>query len=93
MVIQKRLKILLIILSSLLLGASKCQTPGNVKLYAVHPEMGLYRHDENGQHEWIDWTDPRLQCREIIEGDETEYECPYGAMTFDDIGTIIDLAQ
>ena len=96
MVTLRTLKILLITLGSMFLMGANCATPGNIKVYTIHPIHGLFRHADDGKPEWIPWNDPRLQCREIpasaIDDDsQPEYECPYGAMSFDDIGTIIDM--
>jgi len=87
-VILKQLKISLIILSSLFFYGANCKTPGDLKFYSIHPEQGMYRYNKD-EIEWIYWDDPRLECRII----EEEIQCPYGAASWDDIGTIIDMAR
>lgn len=82
----------------MLFSGAKCRSTGDIKIYAVHPKFGLFRHLENGEREWIHWDDSRLQCREIpvtsIDGEdeEPEYECPYGSISFDDLNAIIEQA-
>lgn len=71
------------VLSMMLLGISKCSTPGNVKLYSVEcgDECEFIRRDEDGE------TVEKLDVRTEVNKDQ------WGAMTLDDILILIEMVK